>query len=264
PVAIVDPGYEPGFRVGGGYAWSCVSELMGTYTRYESDASSSLMVAPPSPNVILPLVFHPATLAAGSVFTTASARSNVTLNMVDIDYRRTLADNWLRTSYFVGGRYVNMDQSFSARFTGGVAPGPSMQNVATQVDFNGGGIRMGLTADLATPQSGFFGYANGFASFIAGEFQSSFRQTDGAAMPIVVATTSRTDDRVVPILDIELGVGWQSQSGAWRFTAGYLFSAWFNVVSTDEFIRAAHTAQFGSLSDTLTFDGLSTRVDWRF
>ena len=135
--------------------------------------------------------------------------------------------------------------------------------MTTQIDFDGGGIRAGLNGDVIS-ETGLFGYANGYASFIAGEFRSTFRQTDAAAMPTVIATTTRSDDRVVPILDLEIGVGWQSPTAAWRVTAGYLFSAWFNVVSTDDFIQAAHTAQFGGLSDTLTFDGLAARLDFRF
>ena len=197
------------------------------------------------------------------MFTSASARGDIDLQIGDIDFRRTLVDSWFRTSYVLGGRYVKLDQSFLALFTGGVAPGPAMQDVGTQIDFDGGGIRAGLTGDVLS-QLGVFGYANGFASFIAGEFRSVFRQTDAVAMPTVIATTTRSDDRVVPILDLELGVGWHSPSGAWRLTAGYLFSAWFNVVSTDDFIQAVHTSQYGGLSDTLTFDGLTARVDFRF
>lgn len=265
-VGIVDPGYSSGFSVGGGFTWNQGgSELLGAYTTYDSDASSALSVTPPSPNVISPLVLHPATLAAGSNFTSATGRGDVSFDLIDLEFRRAIAiEDWVRSSYHIGARYAKLDQGFYARFDGGVAPGPASQDVAAQVDFDGAGIRLGLSADLCSPRTGMFLYSNGFASFIAGEFQGTFTQTDATVAPIVTATTSRSDDRVVPILDIELGVGWQSRAGGLRLTAGYLFSAWFNVVGIDEFIRATHAAQYSGLADTMTFDGLSARADWRF
>lgn len=265
-VAIVDPDYSAGFRVGGGLAWNQGgSELLGSYSTYDSDVNSSIATGPPSPNVLSSLVFHPATLSAGSNYTSATARGDVSFELIDITFRRAIADeDWIRSSYYIGGRYASLDQGFYSAFSGGVAPGPSSQDVASQVDFSGAGIRLGLSADLCSPRTGLFVYSNGFASFVAGEFDGSFTQTDATAMPIVTATTSRTDERVVPILDIELGVGWQSRAGGLRLTAGYLFSAWYNVVGIDEFIRAAHTAQYSGIADTMTFDGLSARADWRF
>lgn len=259
PVATVDPDFDIGFRAGGGYAWTAATELTGMYTWYQSDTTSSIG---PAAAPLLALVVHPSTASAATVYTSASAASNLTLQMGDVDYRRTLGDDWLRTSYAIGGRFVDMEQSFSALFTGVIAP--TMQDVTTNIDFVGGGIRLGMANDLISQSSGFFSYANGFASFIAGEFSSSFLQTDAAAMPTIVAATARDDSRIVPILDIELGLGWETDDRSWRFSAGYLFSAWFNVVTTEEFIRAVHTNQYAGLSDTLTFDGLVGRVDWRF
>jgi len=79
-----------------------------------------------------------------------------------------------------------------------------------------------------------------------------------------VVNTGWTEDRVVTILDAELGLGWQSVGGGLRLTAGYTFSGWFNVINTDDFIRAVRRNDSVSVSDTLTFDGLVFRAELRF
>ncbi len=68
----------------------------------------------------------------------------------------------------------------------------------------------------------------------------------------------------MPILDLELGLGWRGPRDRWRFSAGYLFSAWFNVVSNEEFIRTVQSGQMHGVDDTLTFDGLVARAELRF
>ena len=80
----------------------------------------------------------------------------------------------------------------------------------------------------------------------------------------VLVSTSQNDDRIVPILDIELGLGWTSATERWRLSAGYLFSAWYNVVGAPEFIQAVHAARFDDVSDSLTFNGLVARAELRF
>ena len=49
-----------------------------------------------------------------------------------------------------------------------------------------------------------------------------------------------------------------------QLTAGYVFSAWFNTVKTQEFIRSVQQNDFLDLGDTLTFDGLVARAELRF
>ena len=45
---------------------------------------------------------------------------------------------------------------------------------------------------------------------------------------------------------------------------GYSFSAWTNVVKTDEFINAVQTNNFLDLGETMTYDGLVARLEGRF
>jgi hypothetical protein len=43
-----------------------------------------------------------------------------------------------------------------------------------------------------------------------------------------------------------------------------LFSAWYNVVTTEPFINGVRNGYSGDISETLTFDGLNAGVEFRF
>ena len=67
------------------------------------------------------------------------------------------------------------------------------------------------------------------------------------------------------MLDLELGVGWTSCGGRLHLAAGYLFSAWLNTLQTDEWIDAVNANRFTDVGDdTMTFDGLTARAEYRF
>lgn len=263
PLATIDPDREPGYRAGVGWYTSKISEWSGTYTWFESSTTDAVSVA--LPVGLRSLVVHPGTPAAGVDYETASAASNIKTELIDLEYRRICADCWYRAAWVLGGRYAKLDQDFSARF---IDPGifGSTEDVVTNIDFNGAGIRIGLEGEFPSQRNGFLVYAKGYSSFLAGEFKSSYRQTNSPMIgpPAVLVNTSRKDDRIVPILDLEVGVGWRSAADRWRFSAGYLFSAWFNVVSNEEFIRAVHAGQVSGVDDTLTFDGVVGRAELRF
>lgn len=66
------------------------------------------------------------------------------------------------------------------------------------------------------------------------------------------------------MLDAEFGAGLSLWNDRLRFTAGYSFAGWFNLVRTDQFIGAVQTNNFTGMHDTLTFDGLVGRVEVQF
>ncbi|MEO8498787.1 MAG: hypothetical protein ABI614_27300 [Planctomycetota bacterium] len=80
----------------------------------------------------------------------------------------------------------------------------------------------------------------------------------------VIADTAWEGTRIVPILDLELGVGWQSKCGRYRVTGGYLINAWMNAVNSDTWIQGVQTNNFVDLSDSVTFDGFTARAEYRF
>jgi hypothetical protein len=74
---------------------------------------------------------------------------------------------------------------------------------------------------------------------------------------------------MLPIVDMELGLGWRSRCGRFRLTGGYNLSRWINTVTTDQWIKSVQENDFVSQPDalnydTLSFDGMTFRAEWRF
>ena len=63
-------------------------------------------------------------------------------------------------------------------------------------------------------------------------------------------------------IEYELGIGWTSCNERWHVSTGYMFSHWTNVVSTGEFINAVQKDKYVDVDDTLSFDGIVTRVEF--
>ena len=261
PVVVTDPGYQSAFRAGIGYQTRQLSEWAATATYFSSDASAGLSVDPAGTAVIHSLVIHPSTSAADTEFLDASATSGLELLMADLEYRGEVPGMTCSSqsvTYVVGGRFARLDQDLAARFTNNV----SIEDVGTETTFEGGGLRVGLEGERQSPRCGFLLYGRGFASLVAGRCTNTFTQTDNFAGAVV--STSWKDDRIVPILDLELGVGWQGPREHLRVSAGYLVTAWYNVVGNAAWTEAVHQAAFQSISDTLIFDGAVARAEFRF
>jgi len=255
PIAVVDPEYEPGFRVGYELVFDDCTSLGVTYTRYESETSDSIETVP---YVIRSMVSHPSSFSGTSDGLTANARYYMDFALVDADVRGVISCgprhliNWV-----AGGRYATSEHRFQSQFAVN-----GRETVMTSIDFQGAGLRAGLEAERHARCNGWMVYGKGTANFVAGEFQAEYAQ--GQAFDASVVGTRWTAGRIVSMLEMELGAGWTSKNGCFRATAGYLVSAWFNTVMTDEFIHAVQTNNFIDLGDTLTFDGLVARAEIRF
>jgi len=260
PTAMVNPDYDSGFRVGMSVPLDCCYSLVATYTWYNSDVSDSAKIDAISPDpddVFHPLVIHPSTVDAATDVTDVSAHLAINFQFVDIDYKGIwYQDECCRWLTLVGVRYAHLDQNFASQFnfTG-------TTDVLSEVRFDGGGIRFGLEGERYC-WGGFMLYAKGAANFVAGDFQGRYFQGD--AFDPVVTEMTWSASRVVTILEVELGFGWQSCNGRWRANAGYVFNAWLNAVQPDEIIRAGQTNNFAGIGDGLSFDGLALRFAYRF
>jgi hypothetical protein len=156
---------------------------------------------------------------------------------------------------------VSLKQDFTSLFTNTT----TRENVDTQIGFEGGGIRLGLDGERRACGSGWMIYGNGAASFVGGVFHADYQQHDNFLG--TVANTGWKEDRIISILDLELGIGWVSPCGRFRFTGGYMISAWLNVLGTGDFIQAVQnntSSRSTDLTNAMTFDGLVTRVEYRF
>ncbi len=107
-LGIVDPDYEPAFRVGFSRALNECARLGGTYTHFESSVPNQLSIA--GPLVIRSMVIHPSTLNAGADWLEARATYDINFQLADVDYRRTFAcGERYAASYLIGARYGHLE-----------------------------------------------------------------------------------------------------------------------------------------------------------
>ena len=204
---MTDPDFAGAYRLGFGFQTGPQSDWALSVFYLDNTATSSAAVSPAGIPVLHSLVVHPSTTAADAEFLDASATSQLTIQMADLEYRSFLWGNTCSPqtlNYVVGGRYATLEQAFSSVFSNTT----TVETVSSAVDFQGGGIRVGLEGERESPRFGLTVYGKGYASLLAGEFSSTYSQQNNFSG--VVASTSWKDGRVVPILDLEVGVGWKS------------------------------------------------------
>lgn len=256
-VGVADPSFEPGFRVGGLLNLDCRSSIGVTYTWFESTTNASL-VSGDEVNVVTPLITYPGTTTGNAYSSTANY--DIRLHMGDIEYRslwrygNRYAINWL-----AGVRLTHLDQDLAVT-TPFLASAQGTTNNITNIDFDGAGIRFGLEAERQIhPDHAFRVYSKASCSLLTGEFEATYLQQSVSGTQ---ATTSWSDDRIVPILDCELGINWTNSSGNLRFAAGWTVQAWFNTLSTNDWVSSVQTVNFTDASDTLTFSGVTARIEF--
>ena len=204
------------------------------------------------------MVTHPSSGTASQDGLSALASLEVDFDLIDVSYRHLLkCCELFSANYVIGGRYAKLEQQFDSQF---VKQG--IETVSTDIDFDGGGLRLGLETERHSCRNKLHLYANGYASFMAGRFRANYFQ--GSAFDPEVVNAEWEAGRIVPILDLEAGVGWTSMGGKLSLSAGYLVSAWFNTVTTQDYVQAIQTNNYLGLSDTITFDGLQARIAYRF
>jgi hypothetical protein len=263
PIAVLDQDYSAGFRAGFGICLDACSEIGASYTWFDTSVENSI-TRQNSPNFqITPMALHPATFDAGTGTVEAAGRHDIQFDLIDIDYRSYLVQTCTSSlDYVIGLRYGSLEQAFAARYTDNLSTIDNSAEVATDIDFTGVGVRLGLEAErfyCAVPVKL---YMKGFTSLMAGEFDAAYQQTVQLGNSGV--DTNWTAGRIVPTFDFELGGGFYLPGGRMQATVGYVFSAWTNVVKTEDWIHSVQTNDFRDMGDTMTFDGLVARVEGRF
>jgi hypothetical protein len=259
PVTTVSPTYTSGFRGGAGVAVCDNSWIVGTVTYLRTGNNSDAIA--PAGLVLRSLLAFPNTLNAAGDSLTAHAEYHTTLVMADIDYKTAFVttDNLL-LSWFAGGRYVHLDQHLNALYqiTGETT-------VESRVNFDGGGPRAGLNGQYRIA-GGFYGYGVGAVNLIAGKFSGQAVQNNIFAGQ--QGQTAVNENRVVPILELELGFGWMSANGRVRVSGGYYVSSWYNTMTVPTLQAGIQGTNFttnsNNLRDNIVFDGLVGRLEIRY
>ncbi|MBI5761809.1 MAG: TonB-dependent receptor, partial [Planctomycetales bacterium] len=101
-------------------------------------------------------------------------------------------------------------------------------------------------------------------NFLVGNVKADYLQKNVFAG--VQARTGLRDARIVTMPEFEVGAGWQSCGGCCRLTVGYYIAAWQNLMTTSEYLSIVRVTQntFERPQETLTFDGLTARAEFRF
>ena len=266
-VGVLHPDYTPAFRVGGSYALDCYSSIAVSYAQFDSNASSSIT----SPtggvnggvgNTVQSLVLQPNSVNAGSTATSDAATYNIGFKMANIDYRRMLmGSDCFVVNYSVGVAYGHLQEGFQQ--TGSFSPPLGTIQTNTAIHYDGGGLRYGFDFQRKVGHRGFSVYGKTFADVLFGQFTSSLTQVNTTTTALQTLSTWR-DDRVVPMLELEVGAAWTNCSGRWRLSAGYYNSFWFNAITTPQYVQAVQNANYVNLGQTIAFDGLVARATFSF
>ena len=259
PVGISNIGQQLGYRVGFSLASTDCTSMNAVYTRWDGNTTSVLNAT--GTNVLNSTVTHPSVATTGAASLQAVAVQSANFQFADLSLRRVhRSSNISVVNWNAGVRYGNLEQGLSANQTISVATG--LTNVTTDIDFNGLGILGGLDGERFSSETGLLVYGRALGSLLAGNWQADYRQTNQFGGGVIA--NHYEDFRVSPVVDTELGVGWQSCNGRVRVSTGYLFSTWFNAVTSRDYIQSVRTANLLNLDDNLTFSGLTLRTDIRF
>lgn len=261
-IGVADPDYDTGVRVGGLLALDAYTGVGVSYTFFESDSMGGVDAPPIALGTVGSLVHHPGaaiTSSAGPV----RGEYAIDFQTAEIDTRHLLVATCNRWVYgTLGARWADLDQDFR---THGVYAGAQGGNILTssELDYQGAGLRMGIDCEQLLGQTRLSIYGNAYASSLVGEMTGRYRMHNATTVTDL-AIARWTDDRIVPMLEYELGIAWTNRNGCLRLSAGYTMIHWFNVATTPVFIDAVQADNYVDLGDTLSFSGLTSRVEWRY
>jgi hypothetical protein len=259
PVGRVNIDEEAGFRVGFSYAGSDCTSLVTSYTRFSGDSNHRITAS--QGNVLNSQIIHPSEDTVGAASLSSSAEMGLDFQLIDLAYRhKWRACNNYAINWLAGFRYGNMEQDFQSQQEVSTATG--LVTDATEVDFNGFGMLFGIDGERYNPCTGFSIYGRALSSFLAGNWTGRYTQTNQFGGGVI--GNQYEDYRITPVVELELGFAWSSECGTWRVNAGYLTSAWFDAVSTRQYIDAVRNTDYVSIDETITFNGLTAGIERRF
>ena len=249
----LDFGTFSGFKIGVAKALcdNC-SGIAVSWTHFEANQSDR--AAPTrGTDVLRPvLAFDPFATCDDSTSSSARANASINFDRVAIDYRSYIDHDCFRFDWLVGFGYGQLTQDVTAVYDAG--------RVNVDTEAWGYGVRLGGGAEYRHGCVRGFGHAD--LTLLASNVKALYREIDDGTG--VVNTNARFDqdlDRIIPVLDLELGVAWDMCKNT-TLKVGYTYSFWFNVVSVPDFVRDVQRGNLTGSSDTLTFDGLFARIEY--
>ncbi|MGE3241696.1 MAG: Lpg1974 family pore-forming outer membrane protein [Pirellulales bacterium] len=261
-IGTIGTDYSPGFRVGGSVKCGPCTQVMTSYTWYESDSIASL--DPPTgttTGAVGSLVHHPGAALTASVGP-VDATYEIDFQLAEVAWRRVVMHQpRYNLGFLCGVEYGHLEQGFAQNGVFGGGLGGAIDTV-TNIKFDGGGIKVGVDGDHSFAH-GLGIYARATAAALTGRFNSHYSMFNETTDQML-AMADWKDDRVIGRFEYEVGASCTSMNGCWRVAAGYMFSYWTNAVTTPEFIDAVQADNYTNVGDTLGFNGLVGRVECRY
>jgi hypothetical protein len=260
PTAMVDPDYKVGFYVGAAKDLDECSGISVSYAYYANISVDSVTTT--APLVLQSMVMNPSSMDAANYWNSASARQFIGFQLVDADYRcQFYRDTCGSVDYLLGFRYAHLGQQFDSNYESNFSAA-----VSSTVNFDCVGLRAGVEGERHNC-NGLFVYGKTSVSVLAGDVQANYLQTS-STVSLPVATTTWNEGRCVPMLDGELGVGWERPGGHFRGSIGYMMTGWLNVIKPADFIASVqansyHEANALGQSD-MVFDGFVSRLEFNW
>ncbi len=259
PVAVVSPQFQTGFRAGGSVSLSENCWVVGTFTYFYSQRGAQ--AAAGDGLVLHNFLAFPNTANSAVDSLTATADYRIRLMMADIDVKCAIVNNdRLSLNWVTGVRYAHIDQNVLTTFqlTG-------TTTVDSKINFDAFGPRVGLDGKYQL-RGGFYGYGQGMVDLMFGQFRGSYEERN--VFTGLVGLTTINSNRVVPVLELEIGAGWQSANGRFRVSGGYYVGSWFNTMTTTSLAGAIGNVNFttngNNFRDNIVFDGLVSRFEFRY
>jgi Legionella pneumophila major outer membrane protein precursor len=262
-IGTVETDYDSGVRIGGSIGCGPCVGAVWSFTNFESYNEDRVNppFIPGGGGAVGSLVHHPGAQITASVGP-VDACYDIDFRMADLMCRHYVSGGPCHAvNLLYGVQYGHLEQFFLQEgiFSGGQS---GTIDTFTNIDFDGGGVKAGFDAERQMCW-GFLAYCKATAAIMTGRFSSRYDMVN-TTTEVLLARARWKDDRVVPQLEYELGLGWTSPSGCWRFTTGYMLSHWANVVTTPEFVDAVQANNYVDVDGNLTFDGGVSRIEFRW
>jgi hypothetical protein len=222
-----------------------------TYFRTAADGFESA----PQGGVLLPTNTRPGLITQVS---SAAAQGNLNYNLYDMFVgKRFVVDDNFAVRTFGGLRFANIQQDFQVAFDGLDARGAG---VRLRSDFQGFGPIAGAEAVLAGPY-GLHLYARASGGMLTGLSKNPYFEANDLGKT-VYADTGYDIRKVVPVLGVGVGGGWQYRSVYVR--AGYEIVNYFDLIDQPRFTDDVTPGKFVPRAANLSLEGFFVQVGMSF
>lgn len=249
----LDYSFRAGFRAGAGIELADRWQVEASFFNYHS-TNSRFASAPPGGTL-----YATTTNLSFDEIGTAQASGSVNFSVLDIDFGRWVELDPSFSFRFTGGtRLAWIDQNFSAIYNGGPqAANNSMVNMP--IYFSGGGVTAG--AEGVWNFMGKIGlYGRGKGGLIAGRFSSRLNETADNGTVTVVNVHDKYEG-MVPTLDLGVGLCYRGEIATVRI--GYDLFNYFDMVDSLQFPGP----QLGNpvrRTSNISLEGVSMEIGFRF